>query len=219
LLKADSPALNKQQIEFKLIRSLSFLTNQVDETIARSQKFLDRFPDYPDVPEVRFILAHAYTSAGRNSEALKQVLLLLQSQEANARGNPELWSYWQRRTGNEIANQLYQEGDYLDALQIYQNLAALDPAPAWQAPALYQVGLVFEQLQQWQRASDTYDQILARRTELTGSNAPPSLASLCDMALWRKDYIAWLQKAHATDTQFQHSNLQPPSIASTTAAK
>jgi hypothetical protein len=54
---------------------------------------------------------------------------------------------------------------------------------------------------------------------LTGSNAPPSLASLCDMALWRKDYIAWLQKAHATDTQFQHSNLQPPSIASTTAAK
>ena len=219
LLKADSPSLNKKQIEFKLIRSLSFLTNQADETVSRSQKFLERFPDYPDVPEVRFILAHAYASAGRNSDALKQVLLLLQSQEANARNNPELWSYWRRRTGNEIANQLYKEGDYLDALQIYQNLAALDTAPAWQAPALYQVGLVFEQLQQWQRASDTYDQILARRAELAGSNAPPSLSSLCDMALWRKNYIDWLQKARSTDQQFQHSNLQPPSIAHATAAK
>jgi tetratricopeptide (TPR) repeat protein len=218
LLKADSPSLNKQQIEFKLVRSLSYLTNQ-DDTISRAQKFLERFPDYPDVPEVRFILATAFKKVERNSDALKQVLLLLQSQEANAHSNPELWVYWQRRAGNEIANQLYKEGDYLDALQIYQNLAALDPAVTWQAPALYQVGLVFEQLQQWQRASDTYDQILARRPEMSGSNAPPSLSSLCDMALWRKDYIAWLQKARATDQQFQHSNLLPPSIAHTTAAK
>jgi tetratricopeptide (TPR) repeat protein len=131
LLKADSPSLNKQQIEFKLIRSLSYLTNQDEtlETISRSQKFLERFPDYSDVPEVRFILASAYKAVGRNSDALKQVLLLLQSQQENARSNPELWVYWQRRAGNEIANQLYKEADYLDALQIYQNLAALDTAP------------------------------------------------------------------------------------------
>jgi tetratricopeptide (TPR) repeat protein len=216
LLKADSPSLNKQQIEFKLIRSLSYQTNQED-TISRSQKFLDRFPDYADVPEVRFILASAYKSVGRNSDALKQVLLLLQSQQQNARNNPELWVYWQRRAGNEIANQLYKEADYLDALQIYQNLAALDSAPAWQAPALYQVGLVYEQLQQWQKASDTYSQILARRAELTGSNAPPSLSSLCEMAQWRKDYIAWLQKARAAELGFQHRNLRPPSTNSTAA--
>jgi len=218
LLNADSPALNKQQIEFKLIRSLSFSTNR-DDTISRAEKFLEKFPDYPDVPEIRFILSSAYTGAGRNSAALKQVLLLLQSQVTNSHTNPELWTYWQRRTGNEIANQLYKEGDYLDALQIYQSLAALDSDPAWQAPALYQVGLVFEQLQQWQRASDTYNQILARRPELTGSNAPPSLTSLYSMAQWRKDYIAWLQKARAADQQLQHSNLQPPSIAKATAAK
>jgi tetratricopeptide (TPR) repeat protein len=218
LLKADSPSLNKQQIEFKLIRSLSYLTN-LEETISRSQNFLAHFPDYPDVPEVRFILASAYKTVGRNPDALKQVLLLLQSQQENARSNPELWTYWQRKAGNEIANQLYKEADYLDALQIYQNLAALDPAPAWQAPALYQVGLVYEQLQQWQRASDTYSQIIARRVELTGSNAPPSLSSLCDMAQWRKDYIAWLQKARAAELQFQHSNLYKPPNPSPTAAR
>jgi tetratricopeptide (TPR) repeat protein len=218
LLKADSPSLNKQQIEFKLIRSLSYLTNQ-NETISRSQKFLERFPNYPDVPEVRFILASAYKAVGRNSDALKQVLLLLQSQQENARSNPELWVYWQRRAGNQIANQLYKEADYLDALQIYQNLAALDPAPAWQAPALYQVGLVYEQLQQWQRASDTYSQIIARRVELTGTNAPPSLSSLCEMAQWRKDYIAWLQKARTAELEFQHSNLYKPPGTNPTASR
>jgi tetratricopeptide (TPR) repeat protein len=223
LLKEDSPSLNKQQIEFKLIRSLSYLTNQEAtlDTISRSQKFLARFPDYSDVPEVRFILASAFKAVGRNSDALKQVLLLLQSQQENAKSNPELWVYWQRRAGNEIANQLYKEADYLDALQIYQNLAALDTAPAWQAPALYQVGLVYEQLQQWQRASDTYSQIIARRVELTGTNAPPSLSSLCEMAQWRKDYIAWLQKARGAELEFQHSNLYKPPITNTnnTAAR
>jgi len=221
LLKADSPSLNKQQIEFKLIRSLSYLTNQDEtlETINRSQKFLDSFPNDSDVPEVRFILASSYKTVGRNSDALKQVLLLLQSQQENAKGNPELWVYWQRRAGNEIANQLYKEADYLDALQIYQSLAALDTTPAWQAPALYQVGLVYEQLQQWQRASDTYSQITARRTELTGTNAPPSLSSLCEMAQWRKDYIAWLQKARGAELEFQHSNLYKPPSTNTTAAR
>jgi tetratricopeptide (TPR) repeat protein len=218
LLKADSPALNKQQIQFKLIRSLSYLTNY-NETITRAQSFLEHFPDCPDVPEVRFVLARADKTVGHNAEALKQVLLLLQSQQENARRNPELWVYWQRRAGNEIANQLYKEGDYLSALQIYQNLAALDTAPSWQAPALYQVGLVYEQLQQWEKATDTYGQILNRRGEMTGSNAPPSLSSLCEMAQWRKDYIAWLQKARATDLNLQHSYLYKPGTTNTTAAR
>jgi tetratricopeptide (TPR) repeat protein len=218
LVKADSPSLNKSQIEFKLIRSLSFLTNN-EETIARSQSFLEHYPDYPDLPEVRFILASADKAVGHNAEALKQVLLLLQSQQDNAKTNPETWAYWQRRAGNEIANQLYKEGDYMDALQIYQNLAGLDTAPSWQAPALYQVGLVYEQLQQWQKATDTYDQILARRTELTGTNAAPSLSSLCDMAQWRKDYIAWLQKARAADMGLQHSFLYKPSLTNVTALR
>jgi tetratricopeptide (TPR) repeat protein len=218
LLKGDSPALNKQQIEFKLIRSLSYLTNQ-NETISRAQKFLERFPDCADVPEARFDLASAYKAVGRNSDALRQVMLLLQSQEANARANPELWIYWQRRAGNEIANQLYKEADYLDALQIYENLAAMDTAPSWQGPALYQVGLVYEQLQQWQKASDTYGRILARRAEMTGSNAPPSLSSLCEMAQWRKDYIAWLQKARVTDLELKRNTLYKPPVSNATAAK
>jgi len=63
-----------------------------------------------NVPEVRFLLAAALKQTGRNADALQQVLLLLQSQQENVGKDPESWAYWQRRAGNEIANQLYREG-------------------------------------------------------------------------------------------------------------
>ena len=74
-------------------------------------------------------------------------------------------------------------------------------------------------MQQWQRASDTYSQIIARRMELTGTNAPPSLSSLCEMAQWRKDYIVWLQKARGAESEFQHSNLYKSPATNTTASR
>lgn len=131
---------------------------------------------------------------GRNPDGLQQVLLLLQSQQDNVSKDPETWAYWQRRAGNEIANQLYKEGDNVDALQIYLSLAQLDQSPVWQVPVLYQVGMAYEQLQQWEKATDTYTRILDRRKQLNTDNTP-TLALVLDMAQWRKDYIAWLQKA------------------------
>ncbi len=209
ILKTESPVLNREPLQFKLIRSLAYLTNHA-ETIVYAQRFLEEYPVCADVPEVRFLLAAGYKGVGRNQDAMQQVLLLLQSQEENVSKNPEVWVYWQRRAGNEIANQFYKEGDYLDALQNYQSLADLDYSAAWQAPVWYQIGLVYEQLQQWEKASATYGQITARQKELTGTNSSPSLASLCEMAQWRKDYIAWLEKARAANHEFQHSALRKP---------
>src|SRR5882672_1413232 len=166
LLKTEAPELNKTQVQFKLIRSLSSLTNEA-ETVAKAQVFLDLYPDCAEVPEVRFLLASALKKLGHNQESMKQVLLLLQSQQENVRKNPETWVYWQRRAGNEIANQLYKEGDYLNALEIYLNLADLDKSAAWQLPVWYQTALVYEQLQQWSKATETYGLILNRQKELT----------------------------------------------------
>jgi hypothetical protein len=84
---------------------------------------------------------------------------------------------------------------------------------------MYQVGLVYEQLQQWQKATDTYGQILARRSEIGGTNAPPSLSSLCEMAQWRKDYITWMLKAREENVQLQrHALYKPPSANTNTTA-
>ncbi len=214
LLKADAPRLNKPQIQFKLIRSLSCLTNHA-ETIAKAQVFLELYPDSVDVPEVRFLLASTLKKLGRNQDSMKQVLLLLQSQEDNVKKNPETWIYWQQRAGNEIANQLYKEGDNLNALEIYLNLADLNKSLVWQLPVWYQTALVYEQLQQWQKATEIYDRILNRRKELTDDITSPSLVSLFDMAKWRKDYIAWIEKSKVTNLTFQHasSGHQPPVAA------
>ncbi len=193
ILKSGDAEANREQLEWKLVRSLSYLTNHT-ETIAKAQSFLGRFPHSPNLPEVRFLLARALINMGRNPDGLQQVLLLLQSQQDNVSKDPETWAYWQRRAGNEIANQLYKEGDNVDALQIYLSLAQLDQSPVWQVPVLYQVGMAYEQLQQWEKATDTYTRILDRRKQLNTDNTP-TLALVLDMAQWRKDYIAWLQKA------------------------
>ena len=204
LLKNPPADLDQAQIQYKLIRSLSALTNSA-ETVAHAQVFLDVFTNSLDVPEVRFLLAASLKQLGRNQESLKQVLVLLQSERENVEKNPELWAYWQRRAGNEIASQLFKEGDYLDALQINLTLADLDKSPAWQLPVWYQTALIYEQLEQWQKASDTYQLILSRRGELDASNSAPSLISLSDMAKWRKDYLAWQEKAKIANLTYERS--------------
>jgi tetratricopeptide (TPR) repeat protein len=214
LLKTEAAGLNKPQIHLKLIRSLSCLTNHV-ETVAKAQVFLDIYRDSTDVPEVRFMLASALKQVGRNQDSMKQVLLLLQSQQENVQKNPETWIYWQQKAGNEIANQLYKEGDYLNALEIYLSLADLNKSAGWQLPVWYQTALVYEQLQQWQKATDMYGRILDRQKEVTDAESSPSILSLFDMARWRKDYIAWMEKSKATNLTFQHAagRAQTPAAA------
>ena len=214
ILKSGDGEANREQLEWKLIRSLSYLTNQV-ETIGKAQAFLTRFPTSSNVPEVRFLLASALKQTGRNADALQQVLLLLQTEQENVGKDPESWAYWQRRAGNEIANQLYREGDFADALEIYLSLGELDPSPGWQAPVWYQAGLVYEQLQQWQKAAETYTRILDRQKELNANNNTPALASLLEMAKWRLDYIVWLQKAKLSNLALlpQESTNRPPARA------
>jgi tetratricopeptide (TPR) repeat protein len=214
LLKDGAMELNRTQIQYKLIRSLSFLTNNAD-TVAKSQVFLDTYTNSIEIPEVRFLLASALKKLGRNHESMKQVLLLLQSQQENVRKNPETWIYWQQRAGNDIANQLYKEGDYLNALQIYVSLADLDKSPSWQLPVWYQTALVYEQLQQWQKAAETYQNILDRQKELTDANSTPSLQSLVEMAKWRKDYLDWMQKAKITNQSFQPNPTNSPATVAT----
>jgi tetratricopeptide (TPR) repeat protein len=136
---------------------------------------------------------------------LAQVLILLESQRAQAQAQPERWIYWQKRAGNEIGNQLYREGDYLGTLQIYERLAELDNTAAWQLPVWYQIGLVFERLQQPAKAMEIYSRLLARRPEVSGAHSTPSLNTLLEMTQWRRDNLTWFEKATATAAAIRHS--------------
>jgi tetratricopeptide (TPR) repeat protein len=200
LLKLETAALNKRQVQFKLVRCLASLGRN-NETIAQAQDFAARYPEATETAEVRFILANALQRSGQNAEALKQVLLLLEVQQSGQ--DRRTWAYWQQRTGNDIANQLYLEGDYLSALQIYSTLAALDSSPAWQLPAWYQIGLVYERLQQPRKAAEFYNRIAARENELD-SRASPNLRTILDMARWRMELLTWqaqIERPTSTNTQ------------------
>ena len=197
LLQNPDPGLDRPQMKFRLVRSLTIIGRN-DEAASQAQDFLSSYPDADETPEVRYYLAQALKALGRDDEALQQVLLCLQQQKNRVGNDPAVWTYWQQRVGNEIGNQLYHNGDYIHALEIYIDLAQLDSSATWQVPVYYQMGLTYEKLEQPQRASDAYKRILARETEV-GTNATPGMQAIFDMAKWRVDFLKWQQNAQAAD--------------------
>jgi tetratricopeptide (TPR) repeat protein len=200
LLRQRNSSINISQIMYKLARC-DIAQSKYAETVSEARDFLARFPDAVEQPEIRFYLALALKELGRNNESLQQVLLLLQEQRTRTRDNPAMWTYWQQRAGNLIANQLYQEGDYTKALEIYLNLSQLDPALRWQMPVSYQIGMTYERLWQPQKAAETYTGILAQEKEL-GTNDMPNLKTVLDMARWRLQFIEWQNKAESANRHF-----------------
>lgn len=207
LLKQNDPALDRPQVQYRLIRSLA-ATENYEHAAQQAQDFLGRYPEAPQLPEVRFLLAQAFKQTARNGEALQQVLVLLQEQKERTKNQPQAWAYWQQRAGNEIANQLYRDGDYPRALNVYQALANLDPDPAWQLPVTYQVGMTYERLLQPAKAVETYNLILARQSEVS-TNLTPNLKTVFEMARWRASFVQWQSKAENAN----HEIVSPPPLA------
>ena len=189
LLKQDTPGANESEIQFKLVRCWSGLGEDA-KTVEASATFLEHHGGTTAEPEVRFILSNTYMKMGQNAAALEQVFHLLESQQRLAGSNPTNWVYWQQRAGNQIANQLYQEGDFLSALHVYNVLAELNAAPSWQVPVWYQIGLIFEKLEQPAKAVEYYAKIGDREMELP-TRPSPNLKTVLDMARWRKDFLNW----------------------------
>ncbi|MBL9137210.1 MAG: tetratricopeptide repeat protein [Verrucomicrobiales bacterium] len=211
LLKEDANRVDRSIIHAKLIRALA-AQDRPELTAAQAQNFLEQYPQSGDVPEVRFTLASKLKQMGRSQEALQQVLKLLESQQGTAAANPEAWAYWQKRAGNEIANQLYKEGDYLGTLDIYQRLVELDKSAEWQLPVMYQIGLVLERLQQPAKASQVYQNLIRREAEAGGTNAPPSMKTVIEMARWRQGNLGWLMNASSNTAAIRQS-APPPNVA------
>ena len=210
LMLNTDPALNHSQIQFRLVRSLAVI-HRYDQAVAEARDFVIRYPDADQVPEVRYYLAQALKALGQNTEALQEVLLCLREQKGKARNNPQVWAYWQQRVGNEIANQLYREGDYINSLLIYQRLAQLDTSPDWQVPVDYQMGVTYEKLSQPQKAVETYNDILAHATD-QGTNTSSALQAVFDMARWRLKFVQWQTNAEAADHAFMQTAVPPLTV-------
>jgi tetratricopeptide (TPR) repeat protein len=186
-----------------LIRSLTIIKKN-DEAVSEAQDFLTRYPDSDETAEVRYYMAQALKGLGRDNEALQQVLECLKQQKAREGNDPAVWLYWQQRVGNELANELYHDGNYVQALEIYADLVQLDSSATWQVPVEYQMGLTYEKLAQPQKATDAYNQILAHENDI-GTNATPGMQAIFDMAQWRINFLKWQQSAQATDQSLEQT--------------
>jgi tetratricopeptide (TPR) repeat protein len=89
----------------------------------------------------------------------------------------------------------------MSALQIYQKLSEINSSPEWQMPVWYQIGLVYENLKQSQKAAEMYEKVVAREKEMKESSS--SLKAVVEMAAWRKKYIAWEASAKLINEQLQ----------------
>jgi TolA-binding protein len=202
LLRLDNPDLERAEILFKLLKCYSS-TGKNAELTASAHLFLEKYPDHTEAPEARFLLASALKKLGRNEEALQEIATLLQAEHDNSKSDPKQWLYWQQRAGNEIANQLYREGDLVNALQIYQLLADLNKSPEWQIPVWYQIGLVFENLKQHAKACDMYNKLIALQKESAQKTPSAALKQVAEMAAWRRECLRWDTTAQIANQQLQ----------------
>ena len=217
LARGDLKEEQRARVQFKSLHCQFLLDDSPGAAVA-AEKFLKEFPDDISVPEVRFIQASVLRTLGNKKEAFDSVLALLREEKGRREKAPDRWAYWQKKTGNEFANEFYKQGDFLSALTIYQTLAKLGEEPDWQWPVIYQMGLCFERLRLVSRAGEAYKYIIdqAKKIESEGGKVSERLESLRQMAHWRGGQLAW---QYTTETQLQHLLGEPqalPAPATTT---
>jgi TolA-binding protein len=198
---------------------ISYLSGQFTNSLTGAEGFLATYPASPLAPEAQYLRVQSLRALGRKEEAMRETIKLLQAGREYGKKKPAVWAYWQRTTGNDIANELYETGDTLGALSVYQKLAELNDAPNWRGPTVYQIGLCFERLRHHARAREAYryiiDKIPANAPAAEGdSMVGMNLATLRDMAQWRLDNLDWLEKTERDlypllDKETPGSDLQP----------
>ena len=174
-------------------------------------QFIDQWPQDVNVPEARYLLALTLRQLGRAEEALTITLTLLRTEHATAGIDPKNWAYWQRRTGNQLANDFFQNGDTLSAVAIYDGLTHLSENPSWRLPIIYQMGLCYERLRQSDRANQAYKLIVETVAHPTGKESVTGeLTDLARMAEWRIGQLDWIGKTDTQLDRFFSVNTPPP---------
>lgn len=181
------------------------LAGDLEGAVRTLRAYLEQWPADENAPEARYLLATTLRQLSRPEEALAATLELLRGEKAHSGAEPKRWAYWQRRTGNQLANEFFHAGDTAHALAIYQGLAALSEDAAWKLPVTYQVALCFERLRATDRARGAYQTII---DGVKGSGSE-ELNELAKMASWRLANMAWNENADRQLTSFFSTSPTP----------
>jgi tetratricopeptide (TPR) repeat protein len=190
----DLPPADRTRARFKAAQARVF-AGEKTAAVAALTAFIAADPDAPESPEARNLLAILLTELGQKEESVRVTLALLQHERSQG-DTTDRWRTWQRRTGNQLANQFYQGGEFTSALLLYRALDSLDTAPEWRVPVLYQIALCQERLEQPTAAIATYDEI----KKLAAKEPAPTVAEIARMSAWRASQIAWIAKTETEIT-------------------
>jgi tetratricopeptide (TPR) repeat protein len=211
LKKLELPVEDRSEVHFRAAQTLQMAKEHV-KSVAAAREFLANFPGSPYAPECQYSMIQSLKALKRSEEALAETVRLLRTEKERARKHPELWAYWQQKTGNELGNELYASGDSLHALTVYQTLAEINDSPEWRLPAVYQIGLCFERLKHPERALEAYRYISdftepkSEKSSKEGVASEKSqkqvglpdlgfnLGTIREMAKWRYDHLQWIQR-------------------------
>lgn len=189
LLRIQLVEEDHQNVLFKYAYTI-YLAGDYQESIPNMRSFLNNYPESELAPETRYLLSETYMRLNDPKSALKETLELLTAEVSKINTNPANWLYWKKRTGNRLANQFYQEANFMDALTIYRAMVDISEDPTWTWPVLYQVGLCYEKLDMKPKAIETYKKISEGEKLLSEANKKdPTLSSILEMALWRADRL------------------------------
>jgi TolA-binding protein len=196
--RLDLSSEQKAHAQFQMAYC-GFLMGDYAGAVAASRRFLEAFGNTAYSPQCHYLLSVALKGLNRPQEAADEALSLLRMEKSVEKRDPEAWIYWQRKTGNQMANGFYQEGDFLRALTIYQAMAKMNTDPQWQWPIIYQVGLCFERLRLPDRAREAYQYIAeeSKKAQAAGKPLGEDLTELNHMADWRTQHLEWKQGAEA----------------------
>ena len=215
LIQQSFDELNVPFLHYKMISAISMLGDPI-KTGAEAVQFLTKHGSNEYAPEVRFILAKSLKDRQLNDEATREILALMKAQKQQLDENPDRyadWIYWQQRAGNEIANNLYRDGEYQNALHVYTRLAEISEDPEWQLPVLYQIGLCSEHLDFTKRAVESYESIVTRGGQVPADKRPDSLSTVIEMASWRLDQIKWRGDMRAASEGVQNQLDSTPTVS------
>jgi tetratricopeptide (TPR) repeat protein len=212
----DLAPVDRARAHFKAGYSLR-LQGDLEGGVSTLRAFIEQWPQDDNVPEARYLLAISLRELKRSQEALLATMDLLQTEKSRVAADPNRWAYWQRKTGNHLANEFFETGDTTNARAIYTGLLDLASEPAWRLPITYQIALCNERLGASDGARAGYRAIV----EAVGANPSADLLELATMAKWRLEHLEWrdrigVQISKAFDSTLTHAATTAP--ATTTAA-
>ena len=197
LRQLDLAPADRARAHFKAAYAFHLSGNH-ETSVTTLHAYLDQCPDDENVPEARYLLAINLRKLKRSQEALAATLELLSTEKSKMNADPKRWTYWQRRTGNQLANDFFENGDTVNAQIIYTSLLSLSNEPGWILSITYQIALCYERLGATELAGKSYQRII----ESAGPTPSPDLAELTQMATWRLDHLGWRENTQRQLTNF-----------------